>query len=147
MRPIKNACVILACASLVFGQCGCPSNTSFLSSTQFSESAYNTDKQIKEDALALLDRAKDKAPYTSAAADVDQLMKKIDNAISSEQARTKNAPTVGQWKKIKAQLGGFFDMWKSKGSCLPALVKDARTQVSDLFDELIKTENDKRPRS
>ena len=147
MRPIKNACVILACASLVVGQFGCPSTTSFLSSTQFSESAYNTDKEIKADALALLDRAKDKAPYTSAAADVDQLMKKIDSAISSEQGRKRNVPTVEQWKKVKTQVSHFFDLWKTKGTLSPAFVEDAKKQTSDLFDELIKTENDKRPRS
>jgi hypothetical protein len=147
MRSLKNICAVLACASLLFGPLGCKTTEVLTSSTQFSQSAYNTDKQIKADALALLDRAQGSAPYTGAAADVDKLMQKIDAAISSEQARKSNSPTVKQWQKVKTQLSSLFDMWKSKGSLLPALVKDAKTQVSALFDDLIATENDKRPRA
>ena len=70
-------------------------------------------------------------------------MKKVDAAITAEQARTKNLPTVEQWKKVKAQLSNLFGLWKTKGSLSPAFVDDAKTQVSSLFDILIKTENDK----
>lgn len=147
MRPLKILCAVLACATLFFGQAGCSTTESLLSSTQFSQSAYNTDKEIKADALALVDRAKNRAPYSGVAADADQLMQKVDQAISSEQSRTKNAPTVGQWKKIKSQLSGFFEMWKTKGSLPPAFVEDAATQFGSLFDILIKTEDAKRQRS
>lgn len=143
MKPLKNVCALLACASLSLGQVGCSTTASLLSSTTFSETAYSTDKAIKAEALALIDRAKGKAPYAGVAADVDQLMTKIDAAISSEQARTKNVPTVEQWKKIKAQLSNLFGLWKTKGSLSPAFVDDAKTQVGSLFDILIKTENDK----
>jgi hypothetical protein len=146
-KLLRNVCLILACASLLVGQFGCSSTASLLSSTQFSESAYNTDKEIKDKSLALIERAKDRARYTSVAADVDQLMQKIDSAISGEQGRTKNAPTVEQWKRVKTQLSHLFDMWKTKGALSPAFVEDARTQVSGLFDTLIKTENEKRQRS
>lgn len=144
MRPLKITCAVLACALLLFGQFGCKTTESLLSSTQFSQSAYNTDKEIKTDSLALVDRAKNRAPYSGVATDVDQLMQKVDQAISSEQGRTKNAPTVGQWKKIKAQLSSFFEMWKTKGALSPAFVEDAKTQVGSLFDILIKTEDAKR---
>jgi hypothetical protein len=147
MKLLKNACVILAFALLPFGQFGCKTTESLLSSTQFSQSAYSTDKAIKADALALIDRAKTRAPYTGVATEVDQLMAKVDQAISNEQARAKNGPTVAQWKKIKAQLSSLFDLWKTKGSYPPAFADDARAQVSSLFDILITTENDKRKQS
>lgn len=147
MKPLNNACVILACASLFFGQFGCQTTANLLSSTQFSESAYNRDKEIKGDSMALIDRAKNRTPYASVAADVDQLLKKIDQAISSEQGRTKNVPTVEQWQKVKTQLSRLFETWKTKGALSPVFVEDAKTQVSGLFDQLIKTENDKRTRS
>jgi len=143
MKPLRNACAVLACASLLVGQFSCSTTKTLLSSTKYSESAYNTDKAIKAQSLALIDRAKDKAPYTGVAADVDQLMKKVDAAIAAEQARTKNLPTVEQWKKVKAQLSDLFGLWKTKGSLSPAFVDDAKTQVASLFDILIKTENDK----
>jgi len=147
MKAFKNVCIVFACASLLFGQFGCSSTASVLSSTQFSESAYKTDQAIKADSLALIGRAKNRAPYSGVATDVDQLMMKIDQDIGTEQGRAKNGPTVAQWKKIKAQLGALFDMWKTKGSLSPAFADDAGSQVSGLFDILIKTENDKRTRS
>lgn len=147
MRSLKITCAVLACASLLFGQFGCKTTETLLSSTQFSQTAYNTDQEIKADALALVDRAKNRAPYSGVAADVDQLMQKVDQAISTEQGRPKNAPTVAQWKKVKARLSSFFEMWKTKGSLSPAFVEDAGTSLGGLFDILIKTEDAKRPRS
>jgi hypothetical protein len=147
MKHLKKAYLLLACASLLIGQFGCKTTSAVLSSTQFSESALKTDKQIKAESLALVDRAKNRAPYTGVAADADQLMTKVDHAISAEQARTKNGPTVEQWKRIKTQLTSLFGLWKKQGSCSPAFVDDARSQVGNLFDILIKTENDKRKQS
>lgn len=147
MKPFKNIWVVLACASLLLGQFGCKTTENLLSSTQFSQTAYDTDKQLKTDALALIDRAKNKAPYDSVAEDVNGLMNKIDATIATEQQRTKNVPTVAQWKKIKARLTSFFDLWKTKGTLSPAFVDDARGSVTTLFDILINTENDKRARS
>ncbi len=147
MRLLKHVCAVLACVSLSLTQFGCPTTGSFLSSTQFSDTAYNTDKQLKADSLALIDRAKNKTPYKSVDEDVNGLMNKIDATIATEQKRTKNDPTVAQWKKIKTQLTSLFNMWKTKGTLSPAFVDDAREQVASLFDILINTENDKRARS
>lgn len=144
MRLLKNTCVLLASAALLFGQFGCESTKDLVGTIQFSQSALNTDKKIKADSLALFDRAKNRAPYSGVAADVDQLMQKIDQAIASEQARTKNVPTIEQWKKIKAQLSQLFGEWKTKGSFSPAFVDQYKTQITEMFDALIKTEEDKR---
>jgi len=147
MKPLKNVCIVLACVSLLAGQFGCKTAESLVTSVQFSQTAYDTDKALKADSLALVARAKNGTPYTGVAADVEQLMMKIDQAIGTEQGRTKNGPTVAQWKKIKKQLSSLFDLWKTKGSLSPAFANDASSQVSGLFDILIKTENDKRTQS
>jgi hypothetical protein len=144
MKPFKNICVVLACASLLVGQFSCETITS---STTFSPSALATDTELKADSLALIDRAKNKAPYTGVATDVDALMAKVDSAIAAEQRRTKNTPTIAQWKKIKEELTSLFALWKSKGTLSPAFVDNARKQVGNLFDILINTENDKRASS
>ena len=144
MKPFKNICVVLACASLLLGQFGCKTLTT---STTFSAAALATDTQLKAESLALIDRAKNKAPYTGVATDVDALMAKVDSAIAAEQKRTKNAPTIAQWKKVKDQLTSLFGLWKSKGTLSPAFVDNARKQVGNLFDILINTENDKRASS
>ena len=147
MKSLKTTCVVLACASLLLGQFGCGTTSSVLSSTQFSDSAYKTDMEIKADAIALIERAKNHAPYANVAADVDRLMAKVNQAISAEQLRPKNGPTVAQWKKINEQLTSLFALWKKQGACSPAFASDARTQVGVLFDILIKTENDKQTQS
>jgi hypothetical protein len=147
MKPFKHMFAVLACAALLLGQFGCQTAGTLLSSTQFSDTAYNTDKRLKADSLALIDRAKNKTPYKSVDEDVNGLMNKIDATIATEQQRTKNAPTVAQWKKIKAQLTTLFNMWKTKGTLSPGFVDEARQQVTTLFDILINTENDKRARS
>lgn len=145
-QSLKNVWVIAACAALLAGQSACQQMGGLFTSTKFNETAFNRDKDIKGEALLLIDRAKGRARYTGAADHVEQLMKKIDNAIDAEQQRTKNAPTVEQWKKLKTQLNNFFALWKSKGALSPAFVVDAKKQMSDLFEIIIKTENAK-PRS
>jgi hypothetical protein len=144
MRLLKNTCVVLTSAALLFGQFGCPSTKDLLATTQFSQSALSTDKKLKADSLALFDRARNRAPYSGVAADVDQLMQKIDRAIANEELRKKNVPTIEQWKKIKTQLSQLFDQWKTKGSFSPAFVDQYKTQITEMFDPLIKTEEDKR---
>ena len=89
----------------------------------------------------------DRTPYNTGAEDVNGLMNKIDATIATERQRTKNAPTVAQWKKIRGQLTTLFNLWKTKGTLSPSFVEEARGQVSSLFDILINTENDKRGRA
>jgi hypothetical protein len=132
--------------SMVFGFSSCETAGNLLSTTHFSQTAYDTDKELKDESLALIEKAKHRARYSKVAGKVDALMQKIDNAISTEKSRTKNAPTVAQWETIKSQLSHFFDLWKTKGTLSPAFVDEGKNQVSGLFDTLIRTEEDKRAR-
>jgi hypothetical protein len=136
----------LAGFSSLLGFSGCETAATLASSTHFSQTAYDTDKQLKDESLALIDKAKDRTAYSSVANDVPALMQKIDSAIGTEKVRTKNAPTVAQWQTIKSQLSHFFDLWKTKGTLSPAFVDEGKKQVSTLFDTLIATEEDKRAR-
>jgi hypothetical protein len=136
----------LAGFSLLLGLSGCETAGTLVSSTHFSQNAYDTDKQLKDESLALIDKAKDRTAYSTVADDVTALMQKIDSAIGAEKLRTKNAPTVGQWQTIKSQLSHFFDLWKTKGALSQAFVDESKKQVSTLFDTLIATEGDKRAR-
>lgn len=147
MKSSRHLWVVMACAPIILAQTGCKVTESALSSTKFSQSAYDNDKAVKAQALALIDRGKDHALYTTVATDVDQLQAKIDKTISTEQARTHSAPTVEQWKKVKGQLTKFFERWKTKGSLAPVYVEDMKGQISEIFDNLIKTEEDKRKQS
>jgi hypothetical protein len=136
----------LAGLQLVLGFSGCQTAETLVSSTHFSQNADDTDKQLKNESLALIDKAKDRAGYSSAADDVTALMKNIDSAIEVEKTRTKNTPTIEQWQSIRSQLSQFFNLWKTKGTLSPAFVDESKKQVSTLFDTLIATEEDKRAR-
>lgn len=132
--------------STVFGLSSCQTAANFLSSTHFSQAAYDTDKELRDESLALIDKAKHRTRYSKVASKVEALMQKMDGAIGAEKGRTKNAPTVAQWETIKSQLSHFFDLWKTKGTLSPAFVDEGKKQVSGLFDTLIRTEEDKRAR-
>ena len=138
--------ISLAGLSSLFGFSSCETATNLVSSTHFSQNAYDTDKELKDESLALIEKATNRTPYSSVATDVATLMQKIDNAIGAEKTRTKNEPTVAQWQTIKSQLSHFFDLWKKKGALSPAFVDESKKQVSTLFDTLIATEGDKRTR-
>jgi hypothetical protein len=138
--------VSLAGFSMLFGFSSCETAGNLLSTTHFSQSAYDTDKELRDESLALIDKAKHRTRYSKIAGKVEALMQKIDNAIGAEKGRTKNAPTVAQWETIKSQLSHFFDLWKTKGTLSPAFVDEGKKQVSGLFDTLIRTEEDKRAR-
>ncbi len=132
--------------AMLFGFSSCQTAGNLLSSTHFSQAAYDTDKELRDESLALIDKAKHRTRYSKVAGKVEGLMQKIDNAIGAEKGRTKNAPTVAQWETIRSQLSHFFDLWKTKATLSPALVDEGRNQVSGLFDTLIRTEEDKRTR-
>ncbi len=132
--------------SMLFGFSCCETAGNLLSTTHFSQSAYDTDKELRDESLALIDKAKHRTRYSKVAGKIEALMQKIDNAIGAEKGRTKNAPTVAQWETIKSQLSHFFDLWKTKGTLSPAFVDEGKNQVSGLFDTLIRTEEDKRAR-
>jgi hypothetical protein len=138
--------VSLAGFSLLLAFSSCETTTNLVSSTHFSQNAYDTDKELKDESLALIDKATNRAPYSSVTADVATLMQKIDKAIGAEKSRTKNEPIIAQWQTIRSQLSHFFDLWKKKGALSPAFVEEGKKQVSTLFDTLIATEGDKRTR-
>jgi hypothetical protein len=136
----------LAGFSVLFGISGCQTAVNLFSSTQFSQAAYGSDRQLKDESLALIDKAKQRARFSKVGGKVEALMQKIDDAIGAEKSRTKNEPTVAQWETIKSQLSHFFALWKTKGTLSPAFVDQAKNQVNGLFDTLIRTEEDKRAR-
>lgn len=84
--------VSLAGFSMLFGFSSCETAGNLLSTTQFSQSAYDTDKELRDESLALIDKAKHRTRYSKVAGKIEALMQKIDNAIAAEKGRTKNAP-------------------------------------------------------
>jgi hypothetical protein len=130
----------------LFGFSSCQTAANLLSSTHFSQTAYDTDRELRDESLALIDKAKHRTRYSKVAGKIEAVMQKIDDAIGAERGRTKNDSTVAQWETIKSQLSHFFDLWKTKGTLSPTFADQGKNQVSGLFDTLIRTEEDKRAR-
>ena len=116
----KARLALALCFSLLFGFAACETTTNLVSSTHFNQNAYDTDKELKDESLALIDKARGRTPHSSVAADVAALMQKIDSAIGVEKGR--------------------------KGTLSPAFVDESKKQVGTLFDTMIATEGDKRAR-
>jgi hypothetical protein len=139
----------LAGCLMLIGLAGCSTTGTtgnLLSTTHFSQGAYDMAKELKDESLALIDKAKYRTPYSWNADDVHVLMQKIENAIVVENERMTNVPTIAEWETIRSQLSHFFALWKRKGTLSLAFVEEGKNQVNDLFDTLIRTEEDKRAR-
>src|SRR5690349_6022880 len=104
--------VVVSLAGLLslFSLSSCESVGNLVSTTQFSQTAYDTDKALRDESLSLIDKGKSRTRYSKVSGKIDALMRKIDDAIASEKGRTKNTPTVAQWETIKSQLSHFFDL-------------------------------------
>jgi hypothetical protein len=131
-------------AAVLISMTGCQTVENFFATAQYSESAYQTAKSVKEKSLALIDKARDRADYAAFVKEDAQLMEQFDSAIASEQRRPKNRPSVEQWKTMKAEMRRFLDLWKTKGKLSPAYIDQQKPLVEKHFETLIKTEQEKR---
>jgi len=50
--------------SMLFGFSSCETTGNLLSTTHFSQSAYDTDKELRDESLALIDKAKHRTRYS-----------------------------------------------------------------------------------
>ena len=144
-RPFNKYLPIVAfSAALIISLTGCQVTRDFFATAQYSDSAYQTAKSVKEKSLALINKARGRADYARFAKEDEKLMEQFDSAIASEQQRVKNRPSVEQWKSVKAEMRKFLDLWKTKGKLSPAFVDEQKEQVDKHFEILIKTEQEKR---
>ena len=142
---LKNYGGVLAvCAAFLILETGCKVWDSITTTARFSESAYETAKSVKAKSLALFDKAKGRAAYAAFAKEDASLMQQFDTAIASEQKRSKNLPSVEQWRTSKAQMRRFLDLWKKKEKLSPTFVDGEKKQAEKIFDKLLQTEQEKR---
>src|SRR5262249_899654 len=62
--------------------------------------ACDTDKELKDESLALIDKARDRTGYSSVSADVAALMQKIDSAIAAEKVGRRTLPPLRNGKRL-----------------------------------------------
>jgi len=112
----------------------------------FNQKAYEQATSLKVDALALMDKAT--VPFSTQRKSVDALKLNVEKAYEYSKGLPQNTETTQQWIIIKDplrnSLGGFLQRWKEKSTLRKAFIREAKSLVSDGFDQVIELESGKR---
>lgn len=114
-------------------------------SSRYDTLSYQQSTGIKVEALTLMDKAN--TPYASHQPEVEALLLKARKALEYEKHRPKNTESTRMWEIMltpnKNLLAGFLEKWKNGGPQNPALIDEAKKQVEEGFDAIIKLESKK----
>lgn len=139
MKQLK--CLRIACAIIV----ACFIMTGCRTITAFDSISFQRCSMLKARILVLMDHAVE--PYEKYTDKVDSLMVESLAIYAMDKAREKNENTSRQWYLMlgnkTAILTGFFNLWKQKKYLPDVFIDEAKSKVSDGFDEILKLENAK----
>jgi hypothetical protein len=125
-----SVCALLAACSLI---------------APFDQASYEHATNAKVDTLALMDKAT--GSYEEHQKEVEALMLELNKAYEYDRGRSLNKFTVAQWDVLRDPngdlVGGFLQMWKTKGSLLPGVVREKKIQIGKAFDKIIALESGK----
>ncbi len=143
-RPSKKPPLILVIFPILF-------LISCAAITNYDPTSYKNATDIKAESLLLMDKAID-PPNTLAMARIEDLRVKLSQAYEYEAGKEgPNQITVKQWKILNdpegGLLGGFLKRWEgtqgTETGLKPGFVEEAKDQVKDAFDQIIKLESAK----
>ena len=96
--------------------------------------------------MALIDQAN--TPYSGHQTEVEAVLKNAQEATDSEKLRPHNSQSTQQWAAMidpnKNMLAGFFKKWKTDGKLSTFFIGEAKTLISNGFDQIIALENAKK---
>ncbi|MEP2276086.1 MAG: hypothetical protein ABJH98_11565 [Reichenbachiella sp.] len=115
----------------------------------YDANSFKKTAELKAKTLVLVGHADEN--YNDYVKEIDEVKIMAEELYSLQKARDINHATIGQWKKLmekdpatnKSVFPDFFEMWKSKGSLSNAFIDPAKTQFSEIFDEILKLESSK----
>lgn len=135
-KKLRIVCVVIAACLIMTG---CRTISAF-DSVSFQRSSV-----LKARILVLMDHAGE--PYEKYTDKVDSLMVESLAIYALDKARERNENTTHQWYLMlgnkTAILTGFFYVWKQKKILPEVFIDEAKSKVSDGFDEILKLENAK----
>lgn len=135
MKTLKSLYLILISSFAIFS---CQSVKTAL----YDQYSYQQTTSIKVEASYVMDKAT--TPYSNNKEIVEKLLLDIDKLVEYEKNKPNNEITFAMWKiltdKEKNLLSGFFKRWEEKGSFSPVFLQEAKKQVTDALDLLIKYE-------
>ena len=135
MKTLKSLYLILISS---FAILSCQSVKTAL----YDQYSYQQTTAIKVEASNVMDKAT--TPYSNNKEIVEKLLLDVDKLVEYEKNKPNNEITFAMWKiltdKEKHLLTGFFKRWEEKGSFSPVFLQEAKKQVTDALDLLIKYE-------
>ncbi|QTD39030.1 hypothetical protein JL193_07210 [Polaribacter batillariae] len=138
MKHIKNIISIIFLTSILF-------SCSSLKTALYDHYSYQKTVEIKVETSSLIDKAT--TPYNEHLKEIGELGMDIQKIIEYEKNKPNNEITYAMWKvladKDKNLLVGFFKRWKEKGELKPFFVKEAKSQIMEAIDLLLKYEGKK----
>ncbi|CAM1359842.1 conserved hypothetical protein [Tenacibaculum sediminilitoris] len=127
--------------------------TAFLTSCNILKTApydqYSFQKtiEIKIDANQLIEKAE--TPYQENINEIEELQNEVAKIVEYEKFKPNNEITYKMWLLLanenKNLLAGFFKRWKEKGKLSSFFITEAKGQISEAFDLLLKYESKKEP--
>lgn len=113
--------------------------------SKFDQYSYTQSTSLKVDALNLMDRATE--PYDQHQAEVLKIKSDLDKIYEYEKNRPKNQVTEKMWVVIRDStghlFGGFVKRWQKEGKLDAVFIQEARTLVSQSFDQISQLESGK----
>ncbi|WP_158837810.1 hypothetical protein [Polaribacter sp. L3A8] len=135
MKYIKQLSIILLFSSLFLS---CNS----LKTAVYDQYSYQKTVEIKVETSNLIDKAT--LPYGKHLKEIGELGIEIQKIIEYEKNKPNNEITYAMWQvlanKDKNLLVGFFKRWKEKGQLKPFFIKEAKSQIIEAMDLLLKYE-------
>lgn len=135
MKQIKHIIVLIVISSAILS---CDS----LKTAVYDQYSYQKTVEIKVEASSLIDKAT--TPYTDHLQYIGELGLEIQKIVEYEKNKPNNEITYAMWKvladKDKNLLVGFFKRWKDKGQLNAFFVEEAKAQIIEAMDLLIKYE-------
>jgi hypothetical protein len=111
----------------------------------YSPRAYEYATSLKVESLSIMNHATE--PFENHQADVEELVRKVDQAYEYANGLPKNEFSAKQWEILKDPdrnlLGGFFKRWENETTLSKGLIDEKKDQIAEAFDIIIGLESKK----
>ena len=124
------------------------SSCSSLKTALFDQYSYQQSISLKVEATTLISKAT--TPYALYKDEILFYLKEYEKLTEYEKNKSNNQLSYKMMQLIgnpnKNLLGGFFKYWKEKNTLSPFFITEAKGQITEAFDILIRYESRKDPK-
>lgn len=111
----------------------------------FDQYSYQKATEIKVTSHRLLDKAV--YPYATYEPEAEELLTELDKMVEYEKNKPYNDVSLQMWQLLSDEernlLAGLLKRWKEKGQLSEVFVNEAKSQVMEAIDLIIKYESSK----